>query len=141
MEHYARIYKDALLHDILPFWEKHSPDWEFGGYFTCLDKEGKVFDTDKFVWLQGRQAWTFSMLYNKLEQKKEWLEMSRLGIDFLKKYARDVAGDFYFSLDREGKPLVQPYNIFADCFAAMAFSQYGRASGDQESLDLACKYI
>lgn len=65
--------------------------------------------------------------------------MSRLGIDFLKKHGRDAAGNFYFSLDRKGNPLVQPYNIFSDCFASMAFSQYGQASGDQESLNLAVR--
>lgn len=137
MNQYARIYRDALLNDVVPFWEKHSLDWEYGGYFTCLDREGKVFDTDKFVWLQGRQAWTFAMLYNKVEKNPSWLETSRLGIDFLKKHGMDAEGNFYFSLDRKGSPLVQPYNIFSDCFAAMAFSQYGQASGDQESLDLA----
>lgn len=137
MNQYARIYKDALLNDVVPFWEKHSLDREYGGYFTCLDREGKVFDTDKFVWLQGRQAWTFAMLYNKVEKNPAWLETSRLGIDFLKNHGMDAEGNFYFSLDRKGSPLVQPYNIFSDCFAAMAFSQYGQASGDQESLDLA----
>ena len=137
MNQYARIYRDALLNDVVPFWEKHSLDREYGGYFTCLDREGKVFDTDKFVWLQGRHAWTFAMLYNKVEKNPAWLETSRLGIDFLKKHGMDAEGNFYFSLDRTGSPLVQPYNIFSDCFAAMAFSQYGQASGDQESLDLA----
>jgi N-acylglucosamine 2-epimerase len=58
----AELYKNALLNDVLPFWEKHSIDWEQGGYLTCLDREGKVYDTDKFVWLQNRQVWTFSML-------------------------------------------------------------------------------
>jgi N-acylglucosamine 2-epimerase len=137
MNQYTRIYRDALLNDVVPFWEKHSLDREYGGYFTCLDREGNVFDTDKFVWLQGRQAWTFAMLYNKVEKNPAWLETSRLGIDFLKKHGMDEEGNFYFSLDRKGSPLVQPFNIFSDCFAAMAFSQYGQASGDQESLDLA----
>ena len=42
-------YKDELLDNVLPFWLEHSQDHELGGYFTCLDREGKVFDTDKFV--------------------------------------------------------------------------------------------
>lgn len=48
----ANQYKDELLHNVLPFWLQNSQDKEFGGYFTCMDREGKVFDTDKFVWLQ-----------------------------------------------------------------------------------------
>jgi len=45
----SRLYKDALLNNIIPFWERHSLDRTNGGYFTCLDREGKVYDTDKFM--------------------------------------------------------------------------------------------
>ena len=133
----SHIYKDALLRDILPFWEKNSLDRAHGGYFTCLDRQGKVFDTDKFIWLQGRQAWMFSFLYNKVDRNEQWLETSRSGIDFLRKHAMDAEGNFYFSTTREGKPLIQPYNIFSDCFAAMAFGQYAKASGEEEVRELA----
>lgn len=136
---YAKLYKTSLLQDIIPFWGKYSVDRKFGGYMTCLDQKGEIFDTDKFVWLQGRQVWTFSMLYNRVEKKEEWLETARIGAEFLKKYALDSNGNFYFSLDRKGIPLIQSYNIFSDCFAAMAFNQYALASGDQEYLDLGVK--
>ena len=56
---YAQLYKDALLQDVIPFWERHSIDRTNGGYHTCLGRQGDVYDRDKFVWLQGRQAWTF----------------------------------------------------------------------------------
>ena len=49
----ASLYKDELLDNVLPFWLEHSQDHEYGGYFTCLDREGKVFDMDKFIWLQS----------------------------------------------------------------------------------------
>ena len=64
----ANQYRDELLDNVLPFWLEHSQDLEFGGYFTCLDRKGGVFDTDKFIWLQGREVWMFSMLYNKVEK-------------------------------------------------------------------------
>lgn len=134
---YQTLYKEALLKNIIPFWEKHSIDTQNGGYFTCLDKTGNVYDTDKFMWLQGRQAWTFSMLYNKVEKNENWLKIAKNGIDFIIKYGMDKNGNFYFSTTKEGKPLVQPYNIFSDCFAAMAFSQYATASGDEEIKQLA----
>lgn len=82
---YSTIYKDALLGDVLPFWEENSLDLLNGGYFTCLDQKGKVYDNDKFVWLQGRQVWLFSMLYNNLESRETWLGIARSGIEFLKK--------------------------------------------------------
>ena len=78
----AELYKNTLLQDVIPFWESYSIDWEQGGYFTCLDRFGKVYDTDKFVWLQNRQVWTFAMLYNRVNQKDKWLQIAKHGADF-----------------------------------------------------------
>ena len=133
----AKTYHDTLLNNVIPFWETHSVDLEYGGYFTCLDREGNVYDTDKFIWLQNRQVWTFSWLYNQLEAKPQWLKLAKNGADFLAKFGRDRTGNWYFSLNRQGKPLVQPYNIFSDCFAAMAFSQYAKATQDQSAKEIA----
>jgi N-acylglucosamine 2-epimerase len=134
---YSKIYKDALLEDIIPFWEQHSIDPKHSGYFSCLNRKGEVFDTDKFTWLQGRQAWMFSLLYNEVEAKPSWLEIARSGINFLIDHAMDSQGNFYFSTTREGVPLIQPYNIFSDCFATIAFAQYAKASGEDTYIDLA----
>ena len=120
-------YRDELLNNVLPFWLQNSQDKEFGGYFTCLDREGKVFDTDKFIWLQGREVWMFSMLYNKVEKRQEWLDCAVQGGEFLKKYGHDGNYNWYFSLDRSGRPLVEPYNIFSYTFATMAFGQLSLA--------------
>ena len=129
---YAEKYQDNLLKDVIPFWLKNSGDNEFGGFFTCIDRDGNVFDTDKFAWLQFRQVWCFSMLYNQVEQKKEWLDFAIQGAEFMKKHGKDENGNFYFSLTREGQPIIQPYNIFSDCFAAMAFAQLYKATGTEE---------
>ena len=134
---FAIKYRDELLDSVIPFWMNHSKDPVSGGYFTCLNRRGEVFDTDKFMWLQGREIWLFSMLYNKVERKQEWLGMALHGADFMKKYGRDSKGNWYFSLTREGLPLVQPYNIFSDCFAAMAFSELYKATGDDEHKQIA----
>lgn len=128
----SQQYKNELLNNVVPFWENHSKDEEFGGYFTCLDREGKVFDTDKFIWLQGREVWMFSTLFNKVEQKQQWLDMALHGAKFLQKYGHDGNLNWYFSLTKEGQPLVQPYNIFSDCFATMAFGQLYKATGNEE---------
>lgn len=135
----AKLYETELLDSVLPFWLDHSQDKEFGGYYTCLERDGKVFDTDKFVWLQGREVWMFAMLYNKVEKKQEWLDCAVQGGEFLKKYAHDGDYNWYFALDREGKPLVEPYNIFSYTFATMAFGQLSLATGSKEYADIAKK--
>lgn len=134
---YSAIYRTNLLDNVIPFWMKHSRDNEHGGYFTCLDTYGNVYDTDKFMWLQCRQIWCFSMLYNRVEQKQEWLDFAVHGAEFVLKNGRDAAGNWYFSLDKTGKPLVQPYNIFSDCFATMAFGQLYLATNDKAYADVA----
>ena len=134
---YKDLYKTELLESIIPFWEKNSPDTEHGGYFTCLDRQGNVYDTDKFVWLQGGQLWFFSMIYNQIEKRQSWLDMALLGARFMQKYGTDDKGNWYFSLTREGKPLVQPYNIFSDCFACMGFAELYKATGDDTYRNIA----
>ena len=119
----AQLYKSELLDRVVPFWLNKSQDTEFGGYFTCLDRDGSVYDTDKFIWLQGREVWMFSKLYNTVEPRQEWLEAAIQGAEFLKKYGHDGNLNWYFALDREGRPLVEPYNIFSYTFAVIAFGQ------------------
>ena len=51
--------------------------------------------------------------------------------------AENEAGPWYFSLNKAGMPLVQPYNIFSDCFATMAFGQLYLATKDQQHADIA----
>lgn len=130
-------YKHELLDKVVPFWLEKSQDLEHGGYFTCLDREGNVFDTDKFTWLQGREVWMFATLYNKVEKRQEWLDCAIQGAEFLKKYGHDGNLNWYFSLDREGHPLVEPYNIFSYTFAVIAFGQLSIATGNQEYADIA----
>ena len=141
----TNTYKDHLLKDVIPFWKNNSIDHENGGYYTCLDQKGKVYDTDKFMWLQGRQIWTFSMLYNRYQQNDVWLTVAEKGYHFLINHGRDENGNFYFSLDKKGKPLTHSFNIYSDCFAALGMHEYAKASGDEEALEIAIttyyKYI
>ncbi len=130
-------YKRELLENCLPFWLEHSQDKEYGGYFSCLNRDGSVYDTDKFIWLQGREVWMFAMLYNNVEKNRQWLDCAVQGAEFLKKYGHDENWDFYFSLDRKGNPLVQPYNIFSNTFACMAFAQLAKATGNEEYAQIA----
>ena len=133
-------YRSELFDNVLPFWLENSIDKECGGYFTCLDREGKVFDTDKFIWLQGREVWMLSMLYNNVEKNPEWLAAAEQGAQFLKNHGHDGNYNFYFSTTRDGKPLVEPYNIFSNTFATMAFGQLAKATGKKEYEENAVLY-
>jgi len=135
----AAQYKSELLDRVMPFWMEKSIDAECGGFFTCLERDGSVYDTDKFIWLQGRQVWMLATLYNKVERRQEWLDAAIQGADFLMKYGHDGNFNWYFSLDREGHPLVEPYNIFSYTFAVIAFGQLYVATGNPLYADIAKK--
>ncbi len=125
---YRRKYEQELFERVIPFWEQHSPDRAHGGYFNNLDRDGAVYDTTKHVWLQGRQAWIFSKLYRTVEPKPAWLEMARLGVDFLRAHAIRPDGRVYFSLTAEGKPVYLQRKIFSECFYVMALAEFSRAA-------------
>lgn len=133
---YAQLYKKELYENVIPFWLNHSIDKEYGGFFTCLDQFGKVYDTDKFVWLQGRQIWCFSFLYPIIKNENLKLEAIKAA-QFLDKHGKDNQGNFYFSLNRAGKPLIQPYNIFSDCFATLAFATLYKIDNNEKWKNLA----
>ena len=135
----AQQYKTELLDKVLPFWLSNSQDREYGGYFTCLDRDGSVYDTDKFIWLQCREVWMFAKLYNTVEKRQEWLDCAVRGAEFLKKYGHDGNYNWYFAIDREGRPLVEPYNIFSYTFAVIAYGQLSIATGSKEYADIARK--
>jgi len=129
-----RAYRDGLLHDVLPFWIKHGVDWEQGGFFTCLHREGTVVDTDKSVWAQGRFSWLLAELYNTVEPRDEWLALARHGIDFLEAHGFDRLGDgrMFFSLARDGQPVRKRRYNFSESFAAIAYGEYAKATGSDE---------
>ena len=77
------LYLRELTDNVIPFWEKNCIDREYGGYFNSLDRDGSIYDTEKFMWIQWRTVWMFSELYFKLRQNERWLEMAAYGYEFL----------------------------------------------------------
>jgi N-acylglucosamine 2-epimerase len=133
-------YRDGLLKDTLPFWIPRSIDRECGGYLTALDRDGSVLQTDKPVWVHGRFAWLLATLFNTVERRSEWLELSRHGIEFLERHCFDTDGRMFFCVTREGRPLRRRRYLFSEAFCVIAMSAYGLAAGDEarrrKALDL-----
>jgi N-acylglucosamine 2-epimerase len=125
------VYEEELFNRVIPFWEKNSVDRVNGGFWNCLDRDGSRYDTRKFMWLNGRQTWMFSKLYNAVDQNPAWLEIATQGARFLREHARRKDdGRVYFSMTEDGQPVQLQRKIFSECFYIMAFAEYSRASGD-----------
>ncbi len=123
-------YRTAMFNDVIPWWMRHSIDRENGGYYSHLDREGKPFSTDKYMWLNGRQIWMLSHIYNNYERRPEWLEAARLGADFMLKHAFTDAGKMHFRLTREGQPRSGVLSLYTEIFAAIGLAEFSKAAGD-----------
>ena len=122
------------LHNVMSFWLIHSSDTENGGFFNCLAEDGSVYDTNKYVWMLGRQVWTYSRLYNEIEayRKKDILDVAQKAAEFLRRYAKRDDSRCYFSLTADGKPVKLQRTIFSESFYVMAMAEIGRATGNKE---------
>lgn len=121
------------------FWLKNGIDKEHGGVYTCLDRTGKIYSTDKSVWMQGRCGWIFAHLCNVYGAKQEWLDASKSCLDFMEKYCinKDAGRRMYFTVTADGKPLRQRRYCFSEGFYCIANAEYYGATGDEKCLERA----
>ena len=119
------------------FWLEHGIDKVNGGVYTCLDRKGDVFSTDKSVWMQGRCGWLYAWLCRLYGPRPQWLEASKSCIDFMEKYCinREAGGRMYFTVTAEGLPLRQRRYSFSEAFYAMANAEYYGVTGDRACLE------
>lgn len=129
---YQKQYRDELIDNVVPFWEKNCIDKEYGGFFTMLDRDGSAYDMEKYMWMQWRVVYMFAELYNSEFKQERWLDIAKNGFDFLTKNGKAEDGSYYFALNRQGVPSVAPYNIYSDCFATMGAATLYKATGDRK---------
>ena len=129
---YSDRYERELLESIIPFWENNSIDKKYGGFFTYLDRDGSVYDMDKYMWMQWRIVYIFATLYNSKYKKDSWLDIAINGYNFLTKNGVDSSGNSYFALNRKGEPIIAPYNIFSEAFAMMGSAALFKATSEEK---------
>ena len=88
---YYELFESELFDSCVPFWLKNGVGGVYGGVKNCLDRFGKVYSTDKSVWMQGRTAYTFSHLCNQFGKKEEYLSFAKSCIDFENEHCFDKA--------------------------------------------------
>lgn len=129
----SRIYRSALLDDCIPFWFPRSVDTGHGGFFSALDRDGSLLDTDKSVWAQGRMSWMLLTLYNTVEKRPEWLEWAENGLRFIERHCFGTDGRMFFHVTQDGRPIRKRRYAFSESFAAIACAAHARATGNERS--------
>jgi N-acylglucosamine 2-epimerase len=134
------------LRCVLGFWIDKSPDKENGGFYNCLSTLGKVLDTDKYVWLQGRQVYMLAtvarslgedVLINLRRDKETIMDLADKASDFLdvNAFVEGSSGPRlpYFALTKAGVGRTFQRKIFSSCFMALGEAALVRAAaGDVE---------
>ena len=136
---YLQLFERELFESCIPFWLNNGYDTVNGGMYTSLDREGKIYSTDKSVWMQGRAGYMFSRMANAFGMK-ELLPVAKSCIDFLNAYCKDSDGRMYFTVTKDGKPLRKRRYMFSETFYIIACAEYYKATGDKECLENARKY-
>ena len=135
----SRAWIQEELERCISFWLGNGMDREHGGVYTCLDRSGRIYSTDKSVWMQGRCGWIFAWLCHLYGTKPEWLEASKSCLDFMEKYCinPEADGRMYFTVTADGKPLRQRRYYFSEAFYAIANAEYYGVTGDRICLERA----
>ena len=141
MEETRDRYHADLFERYLPFCEKFVVDHEMGGFMCTMDHDGSLSTTGKNMWYQGRGLWVYSFLYNHFGGD-QYLDTARKTRDFIIQNGRDGEGGWYTALNREGIPEgTVDDRGYTGLFVVEGLQEYYRATGDQESLDIAIQTL
>lgn len=125
-----------LTENILPFWQCRMRDPN-GGFFGGANCDGIVDKAaPRSAVVNARILWTFATATRVLGASygttAEWAFE-----DLRTRFIDGEHGGLYWLVDAEGRPLSDRKQIYAQAFAIYAFSEYARATGNREALQLA----
>ena len=134
-------YKKELqseLSAILGFWQQHTIDNTFGGFYGRLGHTNNIFaDAPKGSVLNSRILWTFSAAYN-LTGNREYLNTAWRAFEYITDYFIDkVNGGVYWSVDYKGQPLDTKKQVYALSFAIYGLSEFCRATENEQAKEIA----
>lgn len=140
MESIKAEVKRLLEVNILDFWIDKVTDNENGGYLGRVDGHNVAHpEAEKGAILNARILWAFSAAYRVLK-KDAYLEAATRAKDYIMRYFIDKEyGGVYWSVDCKGNPLDKKKQTYAIGFTIYGLSEYARATGDKDALDMAIK--
>lgn len=126
-----------LNEHLLPFWCRLK-DEEHGGYYGVVDFDLNVDkQADKGGIVAARILWTFAAAY-RVTGKSLYLEHAQHAYKFIAAHVIDAEyGGLYWLLDYRGEPKDTRKHVYAQSFGIYALSEYYRATGHREALELA----
>lgn len=137
--HFVRSqFESELTDNILPYWLKTAPDHENGGFFGAVYNDGRIDNNvPRTAVTCARILWTFSHASIQY-QKEEYLQIAQRAFDYLNSafWDKEYQGLFW-SVDRQGNPVSDRKQYYAQAFGIYGYSEFFQATQDQASLERA----
>ncbi len=124
---------EHLCSDILPWWEQHAVDDEYGGVRTGFHNQGHLVTTDRFTWSQGRWAWLSGELADEARSGRLsvdadiWKERCLRTCERLIREAVRPDSRTHYRVSESGVPVADASgetatSVFADLFCVLGLS-------------------
>ncbi|WP_407668022.1 AGE family epimerase/isomerase [Paenibacillus wulumuqiensis] len=128
--------RQEWLEHILPFW-MNLKDEQHGGYYGEVGYDLNIIrDKPKGGIATARILWSFASAY-RITGEPQYADHARHAYQFLSGPLYDSEHEgIYWAVDHLGAPLDTRKHVYNQAFAIYAFSEYYRATGDEEALQL-----
>ncbi len=138
MTYYPGKLKEELgleLENILKYWTDYCLDNKYGGFVGKRDHLNRQIDgASKGVVLNARILWTFSAAYN-FTHNPDYLVLADRAYQYINEYFNDRQfGGLFWELNEKGEVLNNRKQIYAQGFGIYGYSEYFRASNNQQAL-------
>jgi len=125
---------------LMDFWSSQAVDLNQGGFVGKIDHNGQIDPmANKGCILNTRILWTFSAAY-RITKNEQYKILAKRAYTYIKDFFWDQEfGGLFWEIDYQGNPIDRKKQAYVQGFGIYAFSEYYRAVGDEESLELAKK--
>jgi len=136
---YLKEIRKHLFKELLPFWQSHGEDKEYGGFLTYLDKDGKpTGETLKTLVCQTRMIYSASSAHRNNFGDGHFAQSARQGVEFLlNHFWDDEHTGWFWTCQQDGAPENRSKLTYGQSFAIYALSEYTMATGDSRGLEMA----
>ena len=141
-QYWLDVFRNELYKEVIPWWLQYSLDTLDGGFFNCIHEDGTLYDTTKYIWLQGRQVWMFAKIYGDKDfdcdllkmknsqspvTRDHLLEIAISGANFLVENAiRKEDSHVWFCLSKSGAAIQMQRKPWGACFIVMGLIELAK---------------
>ena len=129
---------ECLTENILAFWLKNMQDHERGGWYGRMTGNGILEkNAPRGAILYARLLWTMSAAYRVLSDRS-YLDAANMTKNYILEHFVDKEyGGTFWSIKADGEPLDTKKQFYALGFMLYGFSEYARATADEEATQMA----